>query len=69
MIRQHSKATLTTFDRLCKAVQAKDPPGITLTQLGNAGALARELGKDEPDPEKVELFTKRLGLEPGEVGK
>lgn len=67
MTYQYSRATLTTFDRLCKAVQAKDPPGITLTQLGDAGALARELGKDDPDPERVELFRERLGLEPGEV--
>lgn len=67
MIRQHSKATLTTFDAICKSVQAKDPPGITLTQLGDAGALARELGKDDPDPERVELFRERLGLDPGEV--
>ena len=56
------------FDRLCKVVGAKGK-GITLHQLGAARALALELEAGDPDPEKVELYRKRLGIEPEEVGE
>lgn len=59
---------LDTFNRLCQVAKLRTKgPGITLDQLGDAAALARELQKNEPDAERVELFAARLGLEPTEV--
>ena len=56
------------FDRLCKAV-ARKGSGITLHQLGAARALALEMEAECPDPEKVELYRKRLGIEAEEAGE
>lgn len=54
------------FDRLCAAVQERGD-GLSLDQLGDAHALARELEAEEPSAERVELFRERLGLDPEEV--
>ena len=51
------------FDRLCKAVCSRGR-GMTLPQLGAAHALARELGEDEPDRERVDFLSRRLDLDP-----
>ena len=36
---------------------------MTLTQIGDAAALAQELERAYPDMERVELLQDRLGLE------
>jgi hypothetical protein len=51
------------FDALCRAVCSRGK-GMTLAQLGDCHALARELGEDEPDQERVALFVRRLDLDP-----
>lgn len=46
------------------AAERTSGPGVTLEQVGDADALARELEKPEPDTERVDLLSGRLGLEP-----
>ena len=53
---------MALFDRFCRAVAARGK-GLSLGQIGDAGALSRELSSPDPDPEKVELLRSRLGLE------
>ena len=60
-------AAYGTFDRICKAVTGRGK-GITLQEIGDAHALARELEKEEPDPERVALFTGRLNVDLEEIG-
>ena len=55
-------AATDRFDALCRAV-AERGKGLTLTQIGDAAALAQELEKWDPDVEKVELLLDRLGLD------
>lgn len=58
------RATTDRFNRLCRRVAgATTGRGVTLNEIGDAAALARELEKDEPDPERVDLFRHRLGLD------
>jgi hypothetical protein len=53
-----------TFNSLCRRV-ARDTrgPGLSLNQISDCAALARELEKPGPDPERVEMLRGRLGLE------
>jgi len=58
------------FNRLVSLAAERTPgPGITLDQVGDADALARELQKPEPDPERINLFSIRLGLGPDDLGQ
>ncbi len=57
----------TTFQRLCRRVAGRTGPGLTLDEIRDLGALARELQSAEPDPEKVALFCRRLDLDPGRL--
>ena len=52
------------FDRLAKAVTGRGR-GISLAELRDCHALARELESSEPDPERVGFLSRRLGLDPG----
>ena len=51
------------FDRLAKAVTGRGR-GITLAQLRDCHALARELVSEEPDQERVGFLSRRLDLDP-----
>lgn len=63
-------SVLETFDRLCELAKVRTKgSGVTLGQLGDAAALARELEKQEPDSERVEVLASRLGLETEEVAR
>jgi len=56
------------FNRLVSLAAERTPgPGISLDQVADADALARELVKEEPDPERVSLFSVRLGLNPRDL--
>ncbi|HZD04254.1 MAG TPA: hypothetical protein VE173_05030 [Longimicrobiales bacterium] len=57
---------LATFDELCRLVTRRGH-GITLLQLGDAGALARALDQEDVDRGLVEQLAARLGLEAGEM--
>ena len=59
-------AALDRFDLICKAVAARGS-GLTLSQIGDAGALARELSKPEPDTAMVKSLRDQLGLEASEI--
>lgn len=67
MIHQTTPAMLERFNALCQRVKGRTGPGLTLTEISDCHALARELEGPGPDPKRVELFRERLGLEPGEV--
>lgn len=54
------------FDRLVSLVSSRGT-GITLKEIGAAGALARELEAEQPSPKRVEALAGRLGLPPDEV--
>lgn len=41
--------------------------GLLLSQIGDAVALARALDRETPDERRVELFAKRLELEPEDL--
>lgn len=56
-----------TFDCLCALAPKRSPRRVTLSQVGDAGVLARELHRKEPDRVRVERFCRRLGLDPREV--
>lgn len=60
---------METFNRIREIVALRSKGGgITLKQLADASALARELGKEKgPDPERVEMLAHRLGLEVEEI--
>lgn len=61
-------ATRARFDRFCALVaQETEGPGITTTEIGDCGALARELEEESPDPERLEMLAGRLGLELDEL--
>jgi hypothetical protein len=51
------------FDEVCKLVMARGR-GITLSQLGAAHALARELASDEPDAGKIGDHCFALAIDP-----
>ena len=53
--------TMAEFDTICATVAARGS-GLTLHQIGDAGALARELTKSAPDMDRVEFLQDRLGL-------
>ena len=53
--------TMERFNAFCTVVAARGE-GLTLAQIGGAGALARELAKADPDIGKVESLQDRLGL-------
>lgn len=59
-------AAYERFDALCRAVAARGR-GLSLSQLGDAAALARELEAEEPDPDRVDLLRRRLELDPEEL--
>lgn len=70
-----SPAVAARFDRICAAIAA-DRRGLTLTDLGHAHRLARELEKSA-DPkggnpghhaERVADLAAKLGLEVGALG-
>ena len=50
------------FDRLAKAITGRGR-GITLAELRDCHALAREMESPEPDPERMEMLARRLGLD------
>ena len=54
------------FDRLAKAVTSRGK-GITLAELRDCHALARELELPDPDPERVGFLSRRLNLDPNAV--
>lgn len=55
------------FDRLCSLAKGRSGLGLTLDEIADAGALARELAKPDPDRERVEELADRLELEPHEL--
>lgn len=55
------------FRALCKLVTGRSGPGLTLAELRDCTALARELERPDPDGEQVELFCERLGVEREEL--
>ena len=57
---------MNRFDSICKTVAARGL-GLTLTQIGDASALAQELENSDPDSERVEVLRARLGLEAAEL--
>jgi hypothetical protein len=61
-------AVMARFDDVCTLV-SPDGRGISLTQLGAAHALARELESDEPDQGKIGDHCHALGLDPAELGR
>lgn len=66
MIDTSTPEVLARFDAICQVVQGRGR-GMSLGEVGDAHALAREMEAEEPDPERVELFRGRLGLEAEEV--
>jgi hypothetical protein len=54
--------TLRIFDRACKLVSARGR-GLSLSELGTAHALARELSAPEPDAARAETLRLGLGLD------
>ena len=56
-----STVAMDRFDTLCRAV-AERGRGLTLSQIADAGSLAREMEKPDPNVEKIELLKNRLGL-------
>ena len=54
-------SAMSRFDTICKKVAARGR-GLTMQQIGDSAALARELEKSDPDVEKVEILKNRLGL-------
>jgi len=59
-----SDSELATFSRLCRIIALRSTGrGITLPQLGDAAAVARELAEEEPDRERVAELCARLGVE------
>lgn len=60
-------AVAARFDAVCRAVAA-DRRGITLLQLGQAHALARELESEDPDQERVGDLCARLGIDVEAIG-
>ena len=57
-------AVTEEFDRLCKAV-ARQGRGLSLGQLGDCHALARELCAPDPDPDHIAFLRRRLALAEG----
>ena len=53
---------MAKFYSLCKTVAARGK-GLTMKQIGDASALAREQAQADPDMERVELLRGRLGLD------
>jgi len=61
-------AELDRFERfVALAAERTRGPGVTLGQVGDADGLARELSREDPDPERVEVLSVRLGLEPEDL--
>ena len=54
--------TVATFDRLCEEITGRGS-GMTLGQLRDAHALARELHLAEPDPGRLETLRARLEID------
>ena len=61
-----SPEAMDLFDALCKVI-GRRRKGFSLSQIGDAHALARELLQEEPDWERVALLTRRLELTPEEL--
>ena len=61
-------AAMDRFDAICREV-AGQGSGLTLQQISGAGALAREMGKTEPDTDRVEVLRDQLGLEAEEIDR
>lgn len=57
-----SEPAMARFDGICKTIAARGS-GLTLQQIGDAGELARELERADPDMGRVELLRDQLGLE------
>ena len=57
-------SAMSRFDAICKTVAARGR-GLTMKQIGDASALAQELERADPDPERVEFLRDRLGLDEG----
>lgn len=57
-----SPAVLATFDDICALVGGQRR-GLTLEQLRDAYALARELDSDESDQDRVEDLAAKLGVD------
>ena len=55
-------AALEAIERICGIVGARGR-GLTLSQLGDARALAEALDDPEPDPERVQTLAARLDVE------
>lgn len=55
------------FRRLCALAKGRTGAGLTLDEVADAGALAEELAKRDPDPEPIEALAGQLELEPDEV--
>lgn len=60
-----SAEVLEAFDALCKLVSAGR--GLTMAQLRDCYALARELEKKTPDSELVAGFCAKLEIDPEEL--
>ena len=61
-----SASAMGRFDLICKAVAARGR-GLSLTQIGDASTLARELSRADSDMTKVATLRVRLGLEAEEL--
>lgn len=56
------------FTAICRVASLRTSGGgLTLAQLGDAGALAREMESPEPDSERVEQLAARLAVDPEEL--
>ena len=55
--------TIDRFEALAGKVGARGR-GLSLAQLRDCHALARELESSEPDPERVGFLSRRLDLDP-----
>lgn len=62
MIPQTTPAALARFDAICQTVQDRGR-GMSLGEIGDAHALARELEASEPDPERIAFLAERLDLD------
>lgn len=58
-------AVMERFDQICRTI-AKRGKGLSLSDLGDAHALAREEVDPNPDAGTIRFLRGRLGLEEGE---
>lgn len=57
---------MSTFDRVCHLTSRRGR-GLSLSEIGDAHALARELHSPEPDGSLVEDLSRRLELGPEDL--